>query len=183
VVKVIGVDLAGSERRPTGLALIDDKVISCITLHTDNELMDYCLSRSPDLVAIDAPLTLPKRGIMRDVDRLMYKLGLKVLPPLFPGMAQLTLRGVKLSKELRVKGIKVIEVHPRSTMRRLGIISRIKFLTELKDRGYLVLNNIRNVHEVDAIIAAYTGILHLNGLTERVKGEEGEIVIPIEVSI
>jgi len=178
VVKVIGIDLAGSEARPTGLALIEDRFISCTTLYSDGELISYCCKRGADLIAIDAPLTFPSKGAMREVDRAMHKLGLRVLPPLFPGMVKLTKRGMKLSRRLKDVGFKVIEVHPHSTVRRLGLANRFKLLQELEDEGYLLLNDVSNVHEVDAIIAAYTGVLYLNGLAEEVGGEDGVIIVP-----
>jgi predicted nuclease with RNAse H fold len=57
---VVGVDLAGSPLRNTGVcALCGMTITSISTVHTDDEILDFVERNRPDLIAIDAPLSLP----------------------------------------------------------------------------------------------------------------------------
>ena len=180
--RVVGIDLAGSEANPSGWALLDGPVAHTAHLKTDEELIRATLEAGPELVAIDAPLTLPRTGYAREVDRAMHKLGLHVLPPLFPAMRLLTLRGMRLSRALEARGLSVIEVHPASTRKVLGLPTKGRdaiqeALVSIGLRGDLEARNL-SIHELDAITAALTALLHLLGLSEVVRAEDGEIVIP-----
>ena len=60
---VVGIDLAGSPRRDTGVCALRGMTLTSIeTLHTDQEILDFIDLIRPDLVAIDAPLSLPPTG-------------------------------------------------------------------------------------------------------------------------
>lgn len=165
---IVGVDLAGSEKRPTGIAFLDQTVQTCL-LFTDEEILSVC--EGAELVAIDAPLSLPKKGGLRKGDRRLIEMGFRVFPPLFSGMRLLTRRGMRLAAKLRRK-TEVIEIHPRTS----GLIL---FETDKKTELLKKLRKIwplRNPseHEIDAVLAALTGKLYLEGKTRKV----GNIVIP-----
>ncbi|RLE67131.1 MAG: hypothetical protein DRJ47_01045 [Thermoprotei archaeon] len=174
--KIVGVDLAGVESRPSGLSIMNAHKVSLKVFKTDRELLKVIELARPLLVSIDAPLSLPLKGFWRDVDKLMLKRGLRVLPPGIPGMLKLTRRAVKLKRMIDSLGVDVIEVHPTSSLRVLGI-PREKFLVFLRKRGFVVEGTVNN-HTIDAAVAAYTGLLYLTGRVERVQGKEGEIIIP-----
>lgn len=177
--KVIGIDLAGLNTRPSGLATLTGRAFKTQLLHSNKQMIDLCVKEGPDIVAIDAPLSLPKRGNLRNADLSLIKRGLRVFPPTFAGMRSLTTRGILLSKKLRARKIKVIEIHPRTS----GIIifktaERARWVKKLKGTGFR-LHGGKTSHELDAIIAALTGALHLRGKTEEVgKAAEGAIIIP-----
>jgi predicted nuclease with RNAse H fold len=128
----IGVDLAALPANATGVAAYDGGRYECSTLHGDEEILDFIFNRSPRVVAIDAPLSLPfgrccfddaccgPRKI-RTCDRMLVSMGYRVFPPGFSFMKQLTLRGIAIKKRLEARGIKAIEVHPRTTKRILGL--------------------------------------------------------------
>lgn len=182
--RVIGIDLAGTENRETGWALLYGCKVEILTFHSDDEILRKTLESNPLLVAIDAPLTLPKDGKMRLADREMKKLGYSVLPPLFPGMKDLTLRGIRLASKMRENGIRVIEVHPTSSRKALGLpvikdVKQIRLaLLKLGLRGDIEKDKV-TIHELDAVIAALTAKLHLDGKTIKVGSErEGYIIIP-----
>jgi predicted nuclease with RNAse H fold len=60
-VKSLGVDLAGSERRPTGVCLLDQDLNARVWVaHADAEIVELALAARPDVVAVDAPLTIPR---------------------------------------------------------------------------------------------------------------------------
>jgi len=95
---IIGIDLAGIPKNPTGWAAWKNKEITACQLYTDKEITENTLNCQPILVAIDAPLTLPRKGLLRQTDREMYKHGYPVFPPLFRTMEKLTLRAVKIAR-------------------------------------------------------------------------------------
>ena len=174
---VVGIDLAGVPWRPTGFAVLKQKRVQVITLYTDEKIIEACLQARPRIVAIDAPLSAPRKGGLRSCDRELIRLGFRVLPPLFGGMRKLTQRGIKLSRCLRKHDLKVIEVHPRTTALLLfGSTERKAWVEELRRRGYKITGK-ETPHELDAVISAITGALHLRGLTREV-GTQAKIVIP-----
>ena len=105
---VLGIDLAGSPRRPTGVAIARNDRVRFLTAYLDEEIVNVIVKTKPLIVAIDAPLSMPTRRGMREVDRMMHKLGYPVLPPTFPGMRALTARGMKLFRLLEEAAIRVI---------------------------------------------------------------------------
>jgi len=179
---IIGIDLAGATKNPTGWALWKNKTISTCHLYKNDELLKYLTNFEPTLVAIDAPLSLPKEGAMRKADRAMYRRGYPVFPPRFPAMKKLTLRAMKITQEIAKYELDIIEVHPASARKALKmptknwkeiqtIFIRMGLEGELKTRAL-------TPHEIDATTAALTGYLYLRGKTELVGNEEGYIVVP-----
>ena len=100
---VIGIDLAASNKNPTGWAILKNKNVKTQLLYTDNEILENTLQNQPEIVAIDAPLSLPKNGeFFRKTDKEMIRKGYRVLPPNFPAMKKLTLRAIRLNKIIEV---------------------------------------------------------------------------------
>ena len=182
MVRLVGIDLAGSPKRPTGISYVD---LPCRTIrtriaYTDYEIVKITVTPKPKIVAIDAPLTMPRNGYLREVDRLMHKLGLPVLPPMFPGMRMLTIRGVRLRNFLSEIGIHVIEVHPRSTLKILLKKFKLSDLGELINfLGFLIENGKRlTKDEQDAILAMITAFLYYKGDYREVRAPDGVLIIP-----
>jgi len=180
---IIGIDLAGTEKNPTGWALWKNKVVSTCHLYENQEIFEHLTKFEPILVAIDAPLSLPKRGTMRKADKEMYRHGYPVFPPRFPAMKKLTLRAIGIIQQIKREKLHIIEVHPTSTRKALKIstkdwekIQNIFLHVGLKgDMEARVLTP----HEIDAVTAALTGYLYLQGKTELIGDEkEGYIVVP-----
>jgi predicted nuclease with RNAse H fold len=171
---VIGIDLAALPKNATGAAVYDGARFGCLTRFEDEDIIDFILRHSPEAVAIDAPLSLPfgrccfddrccgPRKI-RTCDRLMIGMGYRVFPPGYSFMKELTMRGIGLRRDLEPEGIKVIEVHPGTTKRILGL-GRFR--------------EAKNEHEDDACAAALTAYLYLQGRCMELAGADGTIVIP-----
>jgi len=182
---IIGIDLAGKEENPTGLAIWRNKSVETCLIYTDNEILEKVKHAKPKIVAIDAPLKLPKSGIFRKADKELIRKGYCVFPPGLPAMKTLTLRAVRLNRLIMKAGIQTIEVHPTSTRKALGmptkdwetiqdILKRIGLAGSLSQR-------LLTPHELDAVTAALTGYLYMKGLTETLGDhEEGLIVVPIK---
>ena len=117
----LGLDLAGSEKRDTGLCLLHNKKIILVgVVHSNSEILTFVNTYKPDIIAIDAPLTLPKGRASIEIknnkhfricDLKLKKLGIKFFPITLGPMRKLTSRGMKLKKILSKK-YKVIEVYP-----------------------------------------------------------------------
>ena len=182
---IIGIDLAGKEENPTGFAIWQNKTVETCLIYTDKEILEKVFSANPKIVAIDAPLNLPKSGIFRKADKELIKKGYRVFPPGLPAMKKLTLRAIELNRLITERGIQTIEVHPTSTRKALGMPTKDweKIQNILKSVGLAgsLSEHRLTPHEIDAITAALTGYLHMEGLTESVGDhEEGYIIVPIK---
>jgi predicted nuclease with RNAse H fold len=191
--RVIGIDLAGSKNRNTGICVMNEELeAKCFVVHEDKEILEIVEKFKPDLIAIDAPLSLPKgrRSLrkkekihFRECDRKLLELGIKFFPITLGPMRMLTRRGIKLRKALERKGYKVIEVYPGATQDILKIARKsvsLKKLREGLEKLGIKIEKRKLTHdELDAITAAYTAFLHLRGKTLTLGNEEeGTIVIP-----
>ena len=181
---VIGIDLAASSRNPTGWAILKNQNVKTKLLYTDNEILESTLQTEPALIAIDAPLSLPKNGeFFRKTDKEMIRKGYRVLPPNFPVMKKLTLRAISLNKLIEEKTYKAIEVHPTSTRKALEMpLKDWKAIQEnLKTLGLKgeIETKPLATHEIDAVTAALTAVLHLQSQTESIgNDEEGYTIVP-----
>jgi len=180
---IIGIDLAGKPKNPTGWALWKNKKVETSLIHTNKEILDGVTHSDPTIIAIDAPFSLPKKGILRIADREMIRRGYHVFPPCLPAMKTLTLRAMKLNKLMTKKGYKTIEVHPTSTRKALNMPLKDwrKIQTTLETiglEGDLKLRALKS-HEIDAVTAALTAYLYMKNQAEAIgDGEEGHIIIP-----
>jgi predicted nuclease with RNAse H fold len=180
---IIGIDLAGKEKNPTGVAVWEPPRVKTCLVYTDEEILKAVTLAKPIIVAIDAPLKLPKKGILRKTDKKLIKKGFRVFPPGLSAMKTLTLRAIRLNKLITVKGLKTVEVHPTSTRKALNMPTKDwRTIQEIfKSMGLKGTLEERPLtpHEVDAITAALTAHIHMQGLTETVGDyEEGFIIIP-----
>ncbi|MGB9778304.1 MAG: DUF429 domain-containing protein [Candidatus Bathyarchaeales archaeon] len=180
---IIGIDLAGSPKNSTGWALWKGKMVKTDLIYTDAEILEGVLSHNPSIVAIDAPLRLPKEGILRKPDKEMIKRGYRVFPPSLPAMKKLTLRAMKVNKLILEKGYKTIEVHPTSTRKALSMPLKEwrTIQTTLKSIGIKgdIQTRTLTSHEIDAVTAALTAYLHIQNQTEAIGDEkEGFIIVP-----
>jgi len=176
---VIGLDLAGVSKNPTGVASLSNRKIETKLLYSDAEIVKQCVQSHPNVVAIDAPLSFPERGGLRAADKRLIERGLRVFPPTFAGMKKLTARGIKLAREMRSQGLRVIEIHPRTSgVILFGTAERTKWVWSIRRWGRQ-LKLGKSEHEIDATVAALTGMLWLKKKTEEIGDQkEGTIVIP-----
>lgn len=177
----VGIDLAANPKKCTGYAVItcgDFCMLSLARcLYGDDEIITavYELKHCRRLViALDAPFKISNG--MRDVDRRMVSMGLKVLPPGFKHMRSLTLRAVKLVEMLNSLGIvDVYETHPRSALFNSGCGNVNELLTKLSInlRGYNLDSLSKDVR--DAIIASTVSYCIDLNCCLKVEGSEGTI--------
>ena len=140
---------------------------TCI-LYEDAEILERTRAAKPDLVSIDAPLSLPRGrksvsddspcrkegGIVRDAERILWSRGIRVYPALIRQMQGLTKRGIELTKILEAEGISVIESYPGAAQDILNIprkrMDETLLLRGLTQFGYEIQGE-KTHDELDAI--------------------------------
>lgn len=171
--RIVGIDLTGSERRPTGWALMEGAHTTTRCIRTDDELISQTIAAKADLVSIDSPLSLPERHgtfgapIYRKCELGLKRMGISVFWCLLPSMEMLTRRGMRLARQLRECGVRVIESYPGAAQDMLGIPRKKASLHELKwglsragIMGEFLTQNVTH-DEVDAITSALVGLFYL----------------------
>lgn len=187
--RIVGIDLAGSENRDTGYCLLEcsDKrlgfnINKIKVLHTDNEILSEIKKDNPQLVAVDAPLSLPfgRKDInsrddnhFRQCDLMLRKKKIRFFPITLGPMRKLTARGIKLKEMIKRMKIKVIEVFPGASYDILKIPRKDRD----KIKSFFNLSGEFTQDELDAVMCAYTGYLYTKGKAEELKGIDGCIVI------
>lgn len=191
--RVVGIDLAGSEKRNTGFCILNEK-LNCETkiLHTDEEIIEEVEKTKPQIISIDAPLSLPKgrKNLedksgphFRECDRELAKMHIKFFPITLGPMRKLTKRGIKLKLELEKRGYKVIETFPGAAQDILNIPRKQRGLEKL--RKSLLKLGIKKIKrkisgdELDAITCALVGKMFLEGNYLAIGNKsEGLIILP-----
>lgn len=161
--RVVGLDLAGKPENPTGFCVLTERGAETKLLRADKEILEEIDKAKPDVVAIDAPLWLPRQqfGRMvpwRNCDQLLLKRGFRPLSPMMPTMQQLAHRAMKLVRQLHAKGYKTLETFPRAVEKILGLSKEPR----------------RNQDEYDALLCALAGKAFLEGSYEDLDG----IIVP-----
>ncbi|MCP8314369.1 MAG: DUF429 domain-containing protein [archaeon] len=195
--KFIGIDLAGVETRDSGICILDEELkAKVLTLKNDDEIINFIIKIRPDIIAIDAPLSLPfgrcclkdtcscrNKGHLRRCDRELLKMKIKFFPITLGPMRKLTERGIKLKNIIEEKSIKVIEVYPGGAQDMLGIPRKQKGIEELRkglmEIGIKGISKVISDHELDAITSALVGKMYIEGdYLALGDSEEGLIIMP-----
>ncbi len=166
-VKFGGIDL--SVNRMSGVAEVNDGVLVSGLVGDDDEIISRL--RGALVVAIDAPLS--GVGKYRDVDRLMLKMGLRVMPANWRWMIKLGERAIRIKDRLEELGVKVIETHPWSVLRWLNTD-----LTQLSGKlgvRKLIINGGKDAY--DAAVCALVALAYAMGKVKRVTASDGELYL------
>ena len=200
---VYGIDMASA--KPSTFANIDDRLnIGALADHAEltTAVLAGLTGNGVSVVAIDSPLGFPTgmccleescpcrptRGNGRRAERELSKMGISsyyttkktIIRPMI-------YKAITWTKLLRTQGFTVIEIYPYATKVRLfgkPVPSKTKQLLLLKTQvislGFAPDSILDCNHDqIDAVLAAYTGLLYTQGNTDEV-GEESEskIVLP-----
>ncbi len=190
---VIGVDLAGSPRRMTGICLLRGMTVaSYTTVHRDDDILSFIQKAKPALVAMDAPLGLPRgrKSLeerspfhFRASDLELRRRGIRFFPLTLGPMRMLTKRGMRLKKVIEKLGIPVIEIYPGAAQDIWKIGRKQDGLRKLRRGlekiGLKGLEKDMNGDELDAVTGALVGRLYLRGRAD-ILGDvsEGAIIGP-----
>ena len=205
----IGIDLTSSPKRPTACVGLDDKLhlIFDDLLSGDADILESIASYRPRIVAIDAPLGLPKglccleescscqplapakgRACERELSR-------RGIPSYYTTkrsiIKNMVYRAISLKREIDARGCEVIEVYPYATKvalfgRSIPSKSKPSGISFLRQRLAQLMPQLtaylpRFNHDLcDALIAAYNAYLYARGEAEAVGDlEEGAICVPL----
>jgi hypothetical protein len=179
----LGIDLAGVKNRPTGICLLKENLEAQLDIaYQDQEIFEAAENFKPAIIGIDAPLSFPKTGGLRECDRKLIKMKIRVLPPVLGGMRKLTLRAIQLKEKFESRNLKVVECFPGAVRKILKLpdknASSEAAVKALKRISVKIRKSTPSKHEVDAALVALTAKLYLEGLAEPVGNQEGQIVIP-----
>jgi predicted nuclease with RNAse H fold len=188
---IVGLDLAGVETRPTGFCLLAGVKAETCLLYTNEEILKKIDESKPQVIAIDAPLSLPpgrktiedRSGVhLRESDRELLKKRIKFFPITLGPMRKLTERGIYLRRVLESKNFRAIEVYPGGAQDVLEIPRKQKGLDKLKagleKLGIEALKDGLSDHELDAFTCAFVGKLFLEGKSTIHGEQEQGIVMP-----
>lgn len=197
--RVVGIDLAGKTSSRTGLCLLKGDSAHTVVAHTDEEIAQFVLETKPDLISIDAPLSLPKgrtsvydddptresAGILRYCERELKRRNVNSYPALIRSMQELTKRGIYLAKQFRKNGYPVIECFPGAAQdvvqlpRKRTDESLLKSgLSKFGIKGVFKEKPVCH-DELDAITAALVGQFFISGFYEPLGiPEENDMIIP-----
>ena len=174
---VVGVDLGHPRRRSTGVCFYSEDTDRYIILTiTPVEVLSLltALKDQVKVVAIDAPLSLPRKGIERDLEKYCRKLGLRLIPPLLGPMRRLTICGICIKDVLEKMGIKVIETHPSSCLK-LAEVDRRDILNIVRSK---ILNISKlDKHGVDALICCLVSVAYVKRLHIELKVGEDSLIL------
>ena len=203
-----GIDLTFSPEKASAYALLgaDLRIHSLKSLSTDSEIIAAIERDRPTLVAIDAPLSLPKGLCCLNEDCLCQPassgkgrlcerdLARQGIPCYFTTkksiINEMVYRAIDLKQEFRARGLEVIEVYPYASKVRFWGKS-IPKKTSAQGLEYLKVHltgifpdlaqhRAKLDHDrCDAVIAACTAYLYSQGKTEPIGDpDEGLIYIP-----
>jgi predicted nuclease with RNAse H fold len=193
--RVVGLDLAGSPHRSTGFCFLGRGPDARITtLHSDEEILAATRAARPDVVSIDAPLSIPlgRRTIedrsgphLRAADRELLRLGIRFFPITLGPMRMLTTRGLRLRAQFEAEGLHPIESYPGAAQDLLGIPRKQAGTAPLR-RGLLRLGirgDLRRAglshDELDGVTCAVVGRAFLAGDFFAIgRPDEGLMILP-----
>lgn len=193
--RVAGIDLAGAPHRPTGYSLMaGPRRITAQVLGEDASVLGAVSADNPDLVVIDAPLSLPRgrKTIedrdgphLRECDRELIRMRIPFFPLTLGPMRMLTVRGMTIAQRLSRRGYRVLEGYPGGSQDLLGLPRKQAGTGPLQRalvrRGlHGVLRERSLTHdELDAVTIAWAGRLFLQG-HGRLIGDptEGQMLLP-----
>jgi uncharacterized protein len=187
---VVGVDLAGSVRRPTGICILRGLRAETHIVFSDEEILTWVSQARPEIVPIDAPLSLPdgrstiydrSGGHFRDCDLELKRRGIRFFPITLGPMRMLTERGMALKAKIEAIGYRAVECYPGAAQDLWGIPRQHKdragLLAGLGKLGVKGLPEALTGDELDAATAALVGRWFLQGKGELLGSDQG-IVIP-----
>lgn len=197
--RIVGIDLAGNISSRTGMCLLVGNRAETRVAHTDDEIFQFIREARPELISIDAPLSLPRgrttvydddpareeAGILRYCERVLKGRGVNSYPALIRSMQELTKRGIRLAETFRSEGYPVIECFPGAAQdviqlpRKRTDESLLKRgLSEFGIRGEFQTGQVCH-DELDAITASIVGQFFISGYYEPLGiPEENDMIIP-----
>lgn len=184
--KICGIDYGSKMAGTTSICYLEGDEIKVLrsvkNQDADQMILSFCASFQPDLIAIDAPLSLP--GVFRNLkgyDNYFYRKcdqALKAMSPMFIG--GLTARAMKLKSQLTIA--EVIEAYPVYRGKSLGLeefgyrSKSADYSVLIQKLGFEQMIEIRSSHDLDALITYEIACRYKQGKSSHV-GDAAEGLI------
>ena len=205
----LGVDLRSSSKHPSAVVALNhqSEMTYSKSFHTDADLLEIAQYQKPQLIAIGTPLGLPvglcclentcdcarkipqRKG--RQLEQELAQMGISCFFTSKDSIIRkLIYRGIELSDQLRGPGFDVIEVYPYATKvilfgDNVPSKSSADNLPFMKERLPGLISGLESCiatldsHTCDALINAYTALLHSRNKTDLLgNAEEGLLALP-----
>ena len=202
----IGIDLGTSmQRKSTGMAYLIEKngmpfiEISPEHIFSDDAFIHSFIKQTSVkagsmIIAIDAPLSKPEHGTMRECETRLRKRGIACYPSGADWVSKWVNKGIELKEWAQKEtGAKVIEAYPFASRRALGIGAKVKKKTKegrhiiqdgllylIGGLGEITKDALLSDDELDAILAAYTAYCEGTGIAIKIDGMDGDIYLPVK---
>jgi len=185
----VGIDLAVKKGRCSGVAIKYGEYCESLCAYSWSELLKllskFLSTCTECVVAIDAPLTLPRNGCaFRNVDRKLIARGYRLLPLSFKGMRLLTNKAMELKRILEGFGCVVLETHPRSALlsSRCGSIKELAKVMGL-DRCVDAAEQLRVKDVLDAVVSLAVALCRDLNCVEVIEADDGAIALLKELCL
>ena len=206
---ILGVDLRASAKKRSTVVALDgaSNLLFISNFDTDTQLQEMVRSCQPDLIAFGAPLGLPQGLCCLETDcdcsfdtpqrkgrQSEIELASLRISCFYTGkgsiVRNLIYRSIRLSGQLGQLGYPVIEVYPHATKvilfgDKAPPKNSPKAVGFLKDRLTPLVHGLdphldaMDRNTCDAVLNAYTGVLHRQDSTDKLgTPEEGTLVLP-----
>jgi predicted nuclease with RNAse H fold len=206
---ILGVDLRASAKRPSTVVALDAQscVKFIDTFSDDNEFVQMAESHKPELIAIGAPLGLPdglccletscdchfsvplRKGRQSELE--LSRMGISCFFTSKGSIIRnLIYRSMALSRLLSGLGMEVIEAYPHATKvilfgDKVPPKNSAESLVFMKERLTPLIQGLSphlnglDRNTCDAMLNAYTGLLHTQDATDTLgTPKEGRVVLP-----
>lgn len=182
---IIGIDYGSKLAGTTVIAYLnDDNIVSFLTSEKKKDADKFILQSvetlKPKFIFLDAPLSLPGVYTMPEkYDNYFYRQGDKILKGMSPMfLGGLTARAMRLKMELEQKSIQVLETYPaihaqRFELKQLNYKKKVQYIADVVDfleqQFTFPFNReqIKSWHQVDALMAFYSGFRFINQEIEQ----------------
>lgn len=214
--RYLGIDLGGCMSGTSAYCLIEGDGKSFTILenvkepkHKDYQtchsfLLEKLCSCKAEKIAMDAPLTLPRKlydktfnALARDAtgeianpylfrytDYYLFKTyGLRPMPPAGDRIGRLTARAMQLLQAKEIETLKdcIIEVYPKQIALELGNVHYKKDPHWMERRLEIDLSNLDD-HQIDALLAAYAAMMIDLGHTVEAKDDREGWCFPLKLN-
>lgn len=179
-----GVDFGAKNAGTTAVCLNQNGKLICLQTKkgedADKFLEKLIASLKPELIMLDAPLSLPAVYFGKGADYFFRHCDKELLAmsPMFLG--GLTARAMKLKSFVDPLGLKILETYPKQIAKSLSMTYDVPedevFVPILRQTQMSIDTSLQSKHAKDALLAWYAGWRYLNGSAVFAgKPEEGLI--------